>query len=546
MSELTDDQLDGLFRKSAEEFDPPFDPVAWRDMKTRLDTNDRTVSGTAQIWKKLLRWGLPIGLLLLLSSGGWYAYRRTYPVNTKANARTIMKARPPLGREEKQPSPTTLTLTSGNEPVQTTTVGLKESETKGVQQSTEIQASVAERIRSENRTSEPPVESPKDKVSELEVATKPLSSAYRVKNAGTERRRIDRSRLVGPKGITANRSAPKANDRLIRTDARSISKARKQRSYAADSYKKLAVTPTYPAGSALSRRKQQRAAAQKVTSVDETENNRSLRLINSAGVSGTTASTETKERGPVSLTTLAELPSRPGKWPRPSAFASREVIAKPDTTAGNVVPKAASDRGLSIRFVAAPDLSSVGLKNFSRPGTNIGLLLEYRLSARWSVQAGVIQSTKVYRALPDEYNTVPTGAWGGSIIPLTVDGRCNMLDIPVNLRYDVFLRPQADGRLTSRWFVSGGITSYIMEQEDYNYTYPYVSHNYQPTSKRESTGGYGLSNLNLSVGYERAFSKRLSWQVEPFAKVPLRGVGFFKIDLLSTGALLSIKYKLFK
>ena len=544
MSELTDDQLDGLFRKSAEEFDPPFDPVAWRDMKTRLDTNDRTVSGTAQIWKKLLRWGLPIGLLLLLSGGGWYAYRRTYPVNTKANARTITKARPPLGRGEKQPSPTTLTPTSGNEPVQTTTVGLKESETKGVQQSTEIQASVAERIRSENRTSEPPVESPKNKVSELEVATKPLSSAYRVKNAGTERRRIDRSRLVGTKGITANpnRSATKANDWLSRTDTRSISKARKQRKIALDENKELVVAPAYPTGSALSLRKRRRTAAQKVTPVNEIETNRSPRLISSAGASNATASTEI---GPVALPTLAELPSRPGKWPRLSAFSSREVIAKPDTTAGSVVPKAASNRGLSVRFVAAPDLSSVGLKNFSRPGTNIGLLLEYRLSARWSVQAGVIQSTKVYRALPDEYNTVPTGAWGGPTKPLSVDGRCNMLDIPLNLRYDIRMKTQRNGQLERRWFVSGGVTSYIMEQENYVYNYP--PHTYgQNVDANVSTGGYGLSNLNLSVGYERAFSKRLSWQVEPFAKVPLRGVGFFKIDLLSTGALLSIKYKLFK
>ena len=45
MSELTDDQLDGLFRKSAEEFDPPYDPAAWQDMKTRLDAHDQTMPG---------------------------------------------------------------------------------------------------------------------------------------------------------------------------------------------------------------------------------------------------------------------------------------------------------------------------------------------------------------------------------------------------------------------------------------------------------------------------------------------------------------------
>ena len=74
MSELTDDQLDGLFRKSAEEFDTPFESAAWQDMKARLDANDRTVptSGASQV-KNILRWGLPVVLLLLLV--GWSVYQ---------------------------------------------------------------------------------------------------------------------------------------------------------------------------------------------------------------------------------------------------------------------------------------------------------------------------------------------------------------------------------------------------------------------------------------------------------------------------------------
>lgn len=166
-------------------------------------------------------------------------------------------------------------------------------------------------------------------------------------------------------------------------------------------------------------------------------------------------------------------------------------------------------------------------------------MLDYRLAPRWSVQAGVMRSTKVYKALPDDYDWPK--AW--PVIPESVDGRCSMLDIPINIRYDVALRPRSDGRLPDRWFVSGGVTTYYIRQEDYVYNYPAHTYNV-PKGWKGRTGWNGFSQLNLSGGFERSFSRRLSWQVEPFVKVPLKGVGYFKMDLSSTGAFFSLRYKL--
>jgi hypothetical protein len=207
-------------------------------------------------------------------------------------------------------------------------------------------------------------------------------------------------------------------------------------------------------------------------------------------------------------------------------------------------------KGMSVRFAVSPDLSGIGLKDFSRPGTNVGLLLEYRMASRWSVQAGVIRSTKVYKASTTEYDLPDyTAKW--RVQPQSVSGRCSMLDIPLNLRYDVALRPRSNDLPPSRWFVSGGVTTYIMKKEDYTYIYAEKdkSHVYPNTSPSMTewhgkTGAYGFSQLNLSMGYEQAFSRRLSWQVEPFVKVPLKGVGYYKINLLSTGAFFSLRYKL--
>ncbi|RZM20566.1 MAG: PorT family protein, partial [Pedobacter sp.] len=124
-------------------------------------------------------------------------------------------------------------------------------------------------------------------------------------------------------------------------------------------------------------------------------------------------------------------------------------------------------------------MSSIGLRNFARPGTNVGVLLEYRLAPRWSVQTGIIQSTKIYRASATDYELSDYYKKGAYTIPQGADGQCKMLDIPLNIRYDILLRPRADGRLPNRWFITGGVTSYIIEREKYVYQYTGRQVNYK-------------------------------------------------------------------
>ena len=278
------------------------------------------------------------------------------------------------------------------------------------------------------------------------------------------------------------------------------------------------------------------------------------RGTNAQGGMSTSRSTDNENEPPAPtngpttpvLSDLVELAIRPMRWTKVFPFIDRFVAINPDTTARKGASQPATARGLSVRFVVAPDLSSVGLKNFARPGTNIGLLAEYRLSSHWSVQSGVIQSTKVYKAAIADY-ALPDYALKWTVIPEGVDGRCSVIDIPLNIRYDVALRSRLNGQAPSRWFVAGGVTSYIMKQEDYTYRYadPANPHIYPKNRGWSGTsGGYGFSELNLSAGYERAISRRLSWQVEPFMKVPLKRVGYLKLNLLSTGAFFSLRYKL--
>ena len=54
------------------------------------------------------------------------------------------------------------------------------------------------------------------------------------------------------------------------------------------------------------------------------------------------------------------------------------------------------DKVFALKFMLAPDLSSVGYFKPDDPGSNIGMMLEYYLGKRWSISGGAIRSRKIY------------------------------------------------------------------------------------------------------------------------------------------------------
>lgn len=242
------------------------------------------------------------------------------------------------------------------------------------------------------------------------------------------------------------------------------------------------------------------------------------------------------------LPTLQALQPLSGRWPELPGQIDRDV-EQPETEKLAEKPRPTRLTGLSVRLVVSPDLTAIGLKSFTRPGANVGALIEYELMPRLSLQSGVLRGTKLYRALPSDYGNSAISSW--YVKPESVVGNCDMLDIPINLRYDLMQRPRATGQGHNRLFVSGGVSTYVMLNEDYTYNYanpndPRIKYRQWSTH----TGRYEFSHLNLSVGYERALTRRFSWQIEPFMKTSLKGVGFFKLNLLSTGAFFSVRYRL--
>lgn len=188
--------------------------------------------------------------------------------------------------------------------------------------------------------------------------------------------------------------------------------------------------------------------------------------------------------------------------------------------------------------VYAPDISTVKFTHTQKPGTNIGLTIGYNISRRFTIQTGAIYTTKNYKSRGSDYHP-PKGYWTEYVKLETVTADCNMWDIPINLRYNLVPRHRTN------LFVSTGLSSYLMRTESYDYRYYYVN-NPNPMYRERSydtNTKHWLSVLNLSVGYERQLSKSFAIQAEPFFKQPLKGVGFGKVKLNSTGIFLSVKYK---
>ncbi|WP_460977939.1 porin family protein [Spirosoma knui] len=523
MQELTDDQLDGLFRKSAEEFDTPFDPAAWQAMEGRLDAHDATKPRQSPISKYLLRLGLPV-LVLLLTGITWLAYNQRQPVASPA----VTKQEGKGGNRAAVATPNEQVLTRRQERVADVTL---EKTGDGSARMTPEQTEAGDEQRINGKMlpiaddAAPLPTSTIGKPAEVS-ATKGATPTYGAVKAN----RISRSRLTAVSGSGATGSQRNSRRFSLQKVNRRDKRAMTSTTYTGSS---LFSGTRYAANEGSSVKKRWKSGKTEVVVISSETGDNQLPPVSD-------------QANPVELPALTELRAKPGFWSKPELAVDRDVTVQPDTVRRVSRQELPFQTGLSVRFVVSPDLSTIGLHDFTRPGTNVGMMLEYRLASRWSVQVGVLRSTKVYRASTDYYD-LPAYTANWQVQPEGVSGRCNMVDIPINLRYDVLLRPSINGQGTNRWFVSGGATSYIMRQEDYDYEYADPDNPHIYPDRRGwhgNTGGYKFSQLNLSAGYERTFSRRLSWQIEPFLKMPLKKIGYYKLNLLSTGAFFSIRYKL--
>ncbi|WP_162052160.1 porin family protein [Pontibacter pamirensis] len=186
---------------------------------------------------------------------------------------------------------------------------------------------------------------------------------------------------------------------------------------------------------------------------------------------------------------------------------------------------------LQIAVLVAPDLTTVKFKAPDAVSANAGLLLSVPVTRKLSLVTGVIWANKVYGAKPEDY-TPSSGYWNSSYLPASIDATCKVLDIPLNIRYQVLEWNKNSVALQA------GVSSYIMLEEDY--TYNYATYSRSVAYSNEYRHLFGVQNL--SVSYTRKISPVISVGVEPFVKVPLKGVGAGHVKLSSAGVFFTAGY----
>ena len=191
-------------------------------------------------------------------------------------------------------------------------------------------------------------------------------------------------------------------------------------------------------------------------------------------------------------------------------------------------------------FIVAPDINSIRLLHDNTVTALIGGQLSYDISPRWSVSTGILYNNKKYSGGADYYK-LPEGYWlnrTNGIIPDNILGSCRVLDIPLMITYDIIKKEHIS------FTASAGSGSYLMLDEKYDFEFSQNNPGAETEWKTEKNSGAIFNMANFAIGMEIQTSRKTILAVEPYLKLPLKELGWGKVNLYSMGLYFTMKYRL--
>jgi hypothetical protein len=199
------------------------------------------------------------------------------------------------------------------------------------------------------------------------------------------------------------------------------------------------------------------------------------------------------------------------------------------------VTSAAFKPQFALTILAAPELNGIGSLRSAGRGTNVGMMFTVGVK-KFSLSTGVNYTVKPY-TLP--YSQYPS-SYSYKTTPETVTADCRMLDIPINVGYQVY------NRSGNKLSLGTGVSSYIMTHETYTYDYASASkHIYGPSFYAvEGRGKYPLSIMNVQATYERQINSKFGLSLQPYYKIPLSDIGYSRVRVQTFGVAVGVNWNI--
>ena len=190
-----------------------------------------------------------------------------------------------------------------------------------------------------------------------------------------------------------------------------------------------------------------------------------------------------------------------------------------------------------IGLTGAPDLSTVKMQATKGVGTTWGLVLGYSFNRHWAVESGVYLDRKKYYTAGEYYKGEVNLPYNTSL--QSVNGSCNMWEIPLNVRYNF----NPGSKIT--WFATAGFSNYFMTKQKYAYEVESGGNAWPGGNWTDSAHSHYLfSIINLSFGFEQRIGKIGNLRIEPYLRIPLSGIGSGSLPIMSAGLNIGITHQL--
>lgn len=175
----------------------------------------------------------------------------------------------------------------------------------------------------------------------------------------------------------------------------------------------------------------------------------------------------------------------------------------------------------------ASEVTSVKGQPFRKPGFNGGFLVGYNFNRKFQAEAGVILSRKYY--FSDGKYIAPNSLREDELPIDGINVYSKITELPVTLRYNI--KNSGDNKL----FVAAGAVANIVNEERYNYGYTKNGRMRKGFKMYNESADNLISNLHVSVGYEKSMGNIGDIRIEPYYRIPINGIGAGNLPVTSAG-----------